>query len=325
MVMLATFLSHGMRGQNNNPASRSMLRIYEDNDFINIFGKGTDEAYTNGTRIDYFYENNRKPVFFIDRLLPRAGNKAANTYGWGIMQLMFTPRDISTAAYQPNDYPYSGALFLTHTLYSYNPSKKYNFQTEVMAGVRGPAAFAAQTQKFIHRVIHYQQPMGWQHQLQNKVILNLHFAAEKQLYAAGNCLEVIGGTDIYTGNFVNRASMYPTIRIGKMNPYFEAYISQYTGTHKTHHRNNMQLYFIFKPAFIFTLTNGLLQSDNKKSKYQENDVSADKMEKAVYALDAGAVLAINRFSISFIQNFTSAMMEHLYTHQVGNITLYFSW
>jgi hypothetical protein len=38
-----------------------LLRIYEDNDFINIRGKGTDRAYSGGTRVDIFYQLKRRP------------------------------------------------------------------------------------------------------------------------------------------------------------------------------------------------------------------------------------------------------------------------
>ena len=38
-------------------AHRHMFRIYEDNDFLNITGNGTDNSYTNGTRFDFFYNN----------------------------------------------------------------------------------------------------------------------------------------------------------------------------------------------------------------------------------------------------------------------------
>src|SRR5579871_6818988 len=81
-----------------------LLRIYEDNDFINCWGKGTDDAYTNGTRIDYFYQSHERP-HGIDRQMPAAGDSTIDIYGWGVMQIMYTPDNICDAAYQPGDYP----------------------------------------------------------------------------------------------------------------------------------------------------------------------------------------------------------------------------
>jgi len=42
-----------------------LFRIYEDDDYINFFGCGTDNAYTNGTRLDYFLRSGT-PIQFSD-------------------------------------------------------------------------------------------------------------------------------------------------------------------------------------------------------------------------------------------------------------------
>src|SRR3984885_5644130 len=97
-----------------------MVRISEDDDFINIWGNGTDNAYTNGTRIDYFYKPDHRSHSVLDKWMPSAGDGSTDIYGWGLTQLMYTPDDINSSAYQPNDYPWSGGLFATHTRYSYN-------------------------------------------------------------------------------------------------------------------------------------------------------------------------------------------------------------
>src|SRR5437016_356541 len=83
-----------------------LLRVYEDNDFLNLSGNGTDNAYTNGTRFDLFYTKNHPSRFFIDRLLPKAGDSSLNVFGFGIMQIMVTPNDITVPYDQPDDYPY---------------------------------------------------------------------------------------------------------------------------------------------------------------------------------------------------------------------------
>jgi len=167
------------KGYEQENTKQQLLRIYEDNDFLNIRGKGTDDAYTNGTRFDYFYTKKNPSQFVVDRYIPKAGDSAVNIFGWGIMQIMITPQDITKTEYQPDDYPYSGALFATHTLYSYNPAGKYDFQTELILGMMGPASFAEQTQIFIHQLINYKRPMGWDNQLGNDPLININFTAEK--------------------------------------------------------------------------------------------------------------------------------------------------
>jgi lipid A 3-O-deacylase len=116
---------------NNANAQRAeatkMFRVYED--FLNVSGNGTDRSYSNGTRLDFFYEKQTSRGL-LHKLMPKAGDSSRNIYGWSLMQLMVTPKNISATTFFPNDYYYAGALFATHSLHSYNSKKKYSFQTE---------------------------------------------------------------------------------------------------------------------------------------------------------------------------------------------------
>ena len=144
--------------QSSDQDATYMIRIYEDNDCLNIPGnKRTDDSYTNGTRLDFFYTKKNPLRLFIDRMIPKAGDSSTNTFGWSLTQLMVTPNDISITQFQPDDYPYAGALFITHSLYSYNAAKKYGFQTELVLGIRGPASLARETQTLIHSLLQFQK------------------------------------------------------------------------------------------------------------------------------------------------------------------------
>jgi hypothetical protein len=312
-----------------------LFRIYEDNDFLNIRGKGTDDAYTNGTRLDLFYTKNHPSRFVVDRKMPKAGDSSINVFGWGLMQVMFTPMDITKKTPQPNDYPWSGGLFTTHTLYSYNPKKKYSFQTELLLGMMGPAALAGQAQTFIHSVIHYKEPAGWGNQLGNNPLLNINFTAEKQLAAYRNWVEVIAGGQAFGGTALNGLRIYPMVRIGKMTPYFNGYLSQY-GTakqsgHPKHRGTRLQAYIVIKPEANFMLTNALLEGgifpDNKQKVNGKNisTIPANGINTMVYSAYYGVVLAAGRWSMSFIQNSSTEWIKGTYSHEVGNISMYYSW
>src|SRR4030095_10899492 len=94
-----------------------MFRVYEENDFFNVNGHGTDKSYSNGTRLDFFYEK-KTTRGLLDKFMPKAGDGSKNTFGWSLMQIMVTPKKISATSYLPNDYYYAGALFATHSRYS---------------------------------------------------------------------------------------------------------------------------------------------------------------------------------------------------------------
>lgn len=75
--------------QENGPTR--LLRISEDNDFINIWSQGTDNAYTNGTFLGYYYTKQKPSRGFIDHLMPKAGDSSINVFGWGLNEMMYTP------------------------------------------------------------------------------------------------------------------------------------------------------------------------------------------------------------------------------------------
>lgn len=336
LFLLFIQLKEAGRVQAQHDTVTRLFRIYEDNDFFNIRGKGTDNAYTNGTRFDLFYTKKKPSRFFLDRAMPKAGDSSVNIYGWGLMQVMFTPIDISKTEYQPDDYRYAGALFATHTLYSYNDVKKYDIQTELLLGVMGPASFAAQTQTFVHRLIHYQKPMGWDNQLKNDLVLNINLTAEKQLAAYGDFLEVIGGGEAFLGTMINGMAVYPLIRIGKMSPYFKGFFSQYATTRSraagSRNRSKMQAYLVIKPEAQLMFTNALLEGglfsphpprDNTEK--NPGGKPYHDLHKLVYAINYGAVVSLGHFSMSFIESSSTALMKGTYSHDVGNLSLYYSW
>ncbi len=309
-------------------ASTKLFRSYWDNDFFNIRGQGTDESYTNGFRFDLFYEKSKTHRFSPDRLFPKAGVGSVDATGWGLGQCMMTPRDLSRTEYQPGDYPYAGALAGIRSLYSYNPEKKYSFQTEVMFGVRGPESFAAQTQIFIHRLIGDGRPMGWNNQLGTKLILNINFTFEKQLAHYRNAVEVIGGGQSYTGTLFNGLSTFAMLRIGKMTPYFNGYISQHASGDRatTIKRYRLEAYGIIRPGAGIVINNEMLGKGTVTPIDSQGSIQPPPSVKHWdLTVDYGAFISSGRVSFSFIQKSMSAMLKGLPSHEVGNLSFYYSW
>src|SRR5262249_32880396 len=149
----------------------------------------------------------QRPHGILGKYGLQAGYGSVDIYSWGLEELMYTPNNIAKTGWQPNDYQYAGAIAATHSRYSYNPVKKYAFQTEIVAGVMGPSALAGPIQTGVHRLIHYTKPMGWDHQFRNDVLLNLNVTAEKQFFSAGDWLTLIGGAQLYAGSMQNGAAV----------------------------------------------------------------------------------------------------------------------
>lgn len=354
-----------VRAQDPENGPTRLLRISEDNDFMNIWGRGTDNAYTNGTFLGYFYTKHKPSRGFVDRLMPKAGDSSINVFGWGLNEMMYTPDDLTVPVYQPDDYSYSCALFATHTLFSYNPVKKYDFQTELVLGVMGPAALGRQTQTLIHNLMDFQKPIGWGTQLGTSVLANINFTAEKQLASLSASFvptlgsgtggqsrepiaELIGGGQVYVGTMMNAVSLYPLVRIGIMKGYFSGYLNQYGSSapvSKEKQKNHVQIYLVIKPEATLVITNALLEGaifsnnnhndDEKRGTgtgtgpvvVNENPTAPvhPSLHRVVTTMNFGAVASLGHISASFLQNTSSAVLKGVYSHQYGNVSVFYSW
>ena len=306
-----------------------LFRIYEDNDFINIAGKGTDKGYTNGTRFDYFYQKGQPSRFLPDRWFPRAGTGSVNTFSYSLMQVMLVPRDISKPEPDKNDWPYSGGLVISHGLHSSHPVRKWSLRTEIVAGIIGPLSFAEQTQTWIHSIIGYTKPMGWNHQIPGDVLLNINFQAEKMIWQPVKAVEVLGGGEIHVGTMLDGTSLHVQIRAGDFQPYFDSYIGRFMSGRKTGKRR-IQYYFFLKPSVQWWTYNARVQGglfSGKGSYYAGVDSrgQSPSLKTITATLDAGFVFVAGNVGLSFIQKEMSPLIHKVSDQTVGNISVTYSW
>ena len=329
--ILLMVLKNEVIGQGNSHNPKKVLRIYEDNDFLNLRGKGTDEAYTNGLKIEYFKENSSGSSFFLNKWLPKAGNNAVNTFGWGIMQMIYTPRNISKTEPDKNDFAYAGALFLVRSLQSDNAREKVSFHSEVLLGILGPYSYAKQTQVAFHKLINDQRPMGWDHQLKTDLILNMNFTAEKEIYGNGDRVNIASGGKVMVGTMLTGVSGYSAIRVGRINQLYSGYITHITGGNQAEKnaKNRWQAYIMFKPQITYMQRNALISggyfdSERKKIRKEANNEAEPIIAIAKnikYGFDYGFMLSLNNVSLGITQKVESAEIRGARHHEVGNISL----
>lgn len=74
------------------------------------------------------------------------------------------------------------------------------------------------------------------------------------------------------------------------------------------------------------LEGGLLTSNPNMQKGPGKDATPyHDLNRLVWSANYGAVVSSGHFGISFIQNTSSAMMKGLYSHEVGNLSVYYAW
>lgn len=306
---------------------RSMIRVYYDNDFLNLLGKGTDRAYTFGSRLDFFYTAKQQPSFFLYRAMPKAGAAAINTFYFSLVQLAYTPNDISKKAPDVNDYPYAGSLTLLHGMQSMNRERKFGFQTELQIGIIGPYSFVENIQNGFHKLIKYQIPQGYQYQLPQDYLFNINMSAEKMLYNPTAWLEVIGGAKAMLGTMQDGLYANAMVRIGKMNPYFDGFITQYA-TSRASGRPRFQAYAFVKPALEWTayyapLDGGVFNGRNDYYKTEHEGQQPYSVNHHINpAIDAGLVLSSGRVGLSFTQKLLAPQINGYDAQVTGNISLH---
>jgi lipid A 3-O-deacylase len=335
-IILLLLLGIGVTGPGytQQPGTyKHLLRGYEDNDIINIPGKGTDRGYSNGTRLDYFLVNNKPTLFFLNRIMPKAGDSSINTFGFSLMQVIYTPKNILKRIPDRNDFAYSGGLFATHSLLSANAINKYSWQTEVMLGVMGPPSLAKDAQLQAHKIVGIVRPAGWDYQLKTDPLLNVSVAGEKELLHFGKMVEGIGGARVFAGTAMNGVSLYSLIRIGKMTPYFNGYISQFSTQRGL--KGRWQIYGIIRPAVDWVLSNALIDGGvfNRNNEpvsitdpdYDEPEMGDRVRNRLVGKLGYGLVASAGRVGISFTQTTMTPVVKGTGRQEIGNISLYFAW
>lgn len=308
---------------------RHLLRLYEDNDYINFLGKITDKGYTNGSSIDFYFNKSHPSVFFIDKWMPNLGPESINTFSYSLTQLMVVPDNLSTTMPDKNDWPYAGALYITHSLHSSNPIKKFSLQTELVVGVLGPLSLAANMQTWIHRVTQYTKPLGWDKQIPGDALLNINFLAEKMLWQGGKYIEIIGGGKLLAGTMIDGASLHMKLRVGGMQPYFEGYNTGYSSA-RSSIGNRVQFYFFMQPEISFWAYNALLNGgifNGKGAYYQGNggDDGSPAIRNVNVAVAGGIVFVTGRAGLSLTQKKFSSVLNHIAGQSVGNISITYSW
>ena len=164
------------------------ISIYSEND---KYFAGTDQHYTNGFKLSFLTTNLRNftgetvpwPVRTMARAFGRLTEPDADyKLNLSIGQNIYTPENIHTAVFQPNDRPYAAWLYVGAAYQNYLPERTTPGGLwipprldvfEITLGAVGPAARGKEIQNGFHDIIGVPHAEGWTHQIKNEVGLNL--------------------------------------------------------------------------------------------------------------------------------------------------------
>ena len=136
--------------------------------FENDLFYGNDRNYTNGVRAAWLSGPDDTPDWAVRTAawFPLFPERCCVRTEYAVGQNMYTPADISLSNPPPDDRPYAGWLYASIGVIAETDDRLD--QLGLSIGVVGPASFAEQTQKFVHRHVGSPRPQGWDTQLDNE-------------------------------------------------------------------------------------------------------------------------------------------------------------
>jgi hypothetical protein len=280
------------------------FRYNYDNDFFSA----TDRYYTQGIRFELILNAfKHNPV---SALLPRLNKNTKNYYGIAFERDGFTPRSIRHDSVYYGERPYAGTTFLSSFRYSVDTLKKQRLFSQLDLGIIGPASLGKEEQQYIHRKLKNIQPLGWQHQVANDIVVNYTLQYEKGIFMRKG-IELIGMAEVRAGTLYDDASIGGTLRVGRMQPYFNN-----LGLSKVGNKR-FQWYLFARGRVKAVGYNATMQGGvfNKSSEYTLRDSEITRIVGLGYV---GVVIAYKRVSLEYTKAYISREfvtgLEHGWGH-----------
>jgi len=184
---------------------------------------GNDRHYTNGVRLTWVPDpavSTPDWAIKLARLVPWFRGHGEIHHGYALGQSMFTPSDITVTNPPAGERPYAGWLYATIGLALESGNQLDQFGIAI--GMVGPASFAEQSQKFIHKVIGSDEPKGWDTQLDNEPGIVATYQRSWREFVTttviGTQLDVTPHVGAVLGNVFTYGDMGVTMRYGRRLP-----------------------------------------------------------------------------------------------------------
>jgi len=177
LIVLLSFGTLDCAAQSMAPYDGAWTVTLENDAFT-----GSDNNYTNGLGVSWVSKaiDTYDERAFVRRwgefwsFLPFVGKEDYRTYvAWSVAQEMHTPDDIKVPNPPLDDQPYAGVLYLDNMVYARKDRWIHAWQLRL--GVVGPASQADHVQRWWHKAIGADKPMGWDTQLPNEPVINVGY------------------------------------------------------------------------------------------------------------------------------------------------------
>ena len=129
---------------------------------------------------------------------------------------IYTPSEITFYDKQRHDRPYASTLTVTGGLRLFVPDNQY-LQADLTIGASGPMALGQKLQEWWHRQIDVFKPRGWENQIVNSPVINLHLQFSRQ-WLDTKFLDLISNSALNLGTILTNIKQGGVVRIGNLLP-----------------------------------------------------------------------------------------------------------
>ena len=292
--------------------------IQFDNDIFDY----TDRFYTSGMRVQVIGPGLRHNP--LNHLMVPYWHSCINYYGIEIVQNIYTPSTTLRGGILNGDRPYAGTLYFATRKVSNDALRKVRQSSELQEGILGPSSLAGALQISFHTSTpQNNEPLGWEYQIRNDVLLNYSLTLEKGILSSRNLEINLNSTGIL-GTVQTHVSGGAYLRTGWFNPYFDQLFFSKRALNIQRNHKNLQGYFFIslKGRFIAydaTLQGGLF---NRSSPYT---IPAPEIKRIVMEGSAGIVFSYGGIQIKGEQFLLSPEFENGWWHKWLSIQVGFSF
>jgi lipid A 3-O-deacylase len=315
--ILACFMCLHSTAQDSTAGFKSRLPLSSSSlQYDNDFFSATDIYYTQGIRYELVL-----PVFFkspLSYLLPHFKEGARNYSGIALEQDCFTPSSIRRDTVFTGDRPFAAIAFGGQFLISNDALHTQRLSSEFDLGILGPCAKCEEEQKGIHRMLVNIQPLGWQFQLKQDVIVSYSLSYDKAIYSA-RFLELIGQGGFTAGSLYDKIWTGAMLRTGLLNPFFENYIPGETAAARKIHLTGFLKARIQGTAYDATMEGGLF---DRNSIYQ---LAPSSLQRNLYFLQYGLIFTWKRLSLEYSKVLISREFKAGLDHGWGHCDIRFGF
>lgn len=182
-----------------------------------LFGKGSDQNYTNGIRIGWFDAGEKPPGITqrLDDFLPLLDVNDTTSVTYSLGHNLYTPDAIESPEQDPDDRPWAAFAYASMGMVTLTDGALDAY--EITLGVVGPMALGEQLQKTTHDIIGSPEPRGWDNQLKNEpgLVLSWQRRWPKSFRRdlAGTYLSFAPHVGLTAGNIYTYASSGATFKL----------------------------------------------------------------------------------------------------------------